>query len=39
MVGTGATLCRAGAREQFREFVTHRSVYHLREADPHLEPR
>jgi hypothetical protein len=22
-------------REQFREFVTHRSVYHLREADPH----
>jgi hypothetical protein len=21
--------------EQFREFVTHRSVYHLREADPH----
>ena len=25
---------RAGI-EQFREFVTHRSVYHLREADPH----
>jgi hypothetical protein len=22
-------------REQFREFVVHRSVYHLREADPH----
>jgi hypothetical protein len=22
-------------REQFREFVIHRSVYHLREADPH----
>jgi hypothetical protein len=22
-------------REQFREFVTHRSIYHLREADPH----
>ncbi|WP_045739853.1 iron-containing redox enzyme family protein [Actinoplanes rectilineatus] len=22
-------------REQFREFVMHRSVYHLREADPH----
>ncbi|MEU4244088.1 iron-containing redox enzyme family protein [Actinoplanes sp. NPDC026619] len=22
-------------QEQFREFVTHRSVYHLREADPH----
>ncbi len=22
-------------REQFREFATHRSVYHLREADPH----
>ncbi|WP_436536013.1 iron-containing redox enzyme family protein [Actinoplanes sp. HUAS TT8] len=22
-------------REQFREFVAHRSVYHLREADPH----
>jgi Iron-containing redox enzyme len=21
--------------EQFREFVTHRSIYHLREADPH----
>jgi hypothetical protein len=23
------------SREQFREFVTHRAVYHLREADPH----
>jgi heme oxygenase-like protein len=22
-------------REQFREFVTHRSIYHLKEADPH----
>jgi len=22
-------------REQFREFATHRSIYHLREADPH----
>ncbi|AEV85586.1 hypothetical protein ACWT_4564 [Actinoplanes sp. SE50] len=22
-------------REQFREFVVHRSIYHLREADPH----
>lgn len=28
-------LQRRATREQFREFVCHRSVYHLREADPH----
>jgi hypothetical protein len=30
-----AALQRRATLEQFREFVTHRSVYHLREADPH----
>ncbi|WP_405433075.1 iron-containing redox enzyme family protein [Micromonospora sp. NBC_00617] len=30
-----ATLQRHGDLTQFREFVAHRSVYHLREADPH----
>ncbi|MCZ7437971.1 iron-containing redox enzyme family protein [Micromonospora sp. WMMC241] len=29
------TLQRRADLEQFREFVTHRSIYHLREADPH----
>jgi heme oxygenase-like protein len=28
-------LQRRGTREQFLEFVIHRSVYHLKEADPH----
>ncbi|WP_336213416.1 iron-containing redox enzyme family protein [Nonomuraea sp. LPB2021202275-12-8] len=28
-------LQRTAGLEQFREFVTHRSVYHLKEADPH----
>jgi hypothetical protein len=28
-------LRRAATREQFGEFVTHRSIYHLKEADPH----
>ncbi|MBM7494882.1 hypothetical protein JOD64_006104 [Micromonospora luteifusca] len=30
-----ATLQRRADLTQFREFATHRSVYHLREADPH----
>ncbi|ATO13470.1 hypothetical protein CO540_06145 [Micromonospora sp. WMMA2032] len=30
-----ATLQRRADLDQFREFVTHRSIYHLREADPH----
>lgn len=30
-----ATLQRRATLGQFREFVTHRSIYHLREADPH----
>src|SRR6185312_9606562 len=30
-----ATLQRHADLAQFREFVAHRSVYHLREADPH----
>ncbi|MFF5056441.1 iron-containing redox enzyme family protein [Micromonospora sp. NPDC000663] len=30
-----ATLQRRADLAQFREFVVHRSVYHLREADPH----
>ncbi|MGC1211488.1 MAG: iron-containing redox enzyme family protein, partial [Micromonospora sp.] len=30
-----AALQRRGTLAQFREFVTHRSIYHLREADPH----
>ncbi|GII20407.1 iron-containing redox enzyme family protein [Planosporangium mesophilum] len=28
-------LYRHATMDQFREFVTHRSVYHLKEADPH----
>ncbi|WP_459642456.1 iron-containing redox enzyme family protein [Kineococcus sp. NUM-3379] len=28
-------LCRTASLEQFREFLVHRSVYHLKEADPH----
>ena len=31
----GGFLKRQGTLTQFREFVTHRSIYHLREADPH----
>jgi hypothetical protein len=31
----GRYLQRRGTREQFLEFVIHRSVYHLKEADPH----
>ncbi|MFI7492129.1 iron-containing redox enzyme family protein [Micromonospora echinaurantiaca] len=30
-----AHLQRRATLAQFREFVTHRSIYHLREADPH----
>ncbi|SIM66528.1 iron-containing redox enzyme family protein [Micromonospora cremea] len=30
-----ATLQRRADLAQFREFVAHRSIYHLREADPH----
>ncbi|EEP70542.1 hypothetical protein MCAG_00869 [Micromonospora sp. ATCC 39149] len=30
-----AYLQRRATHEQFREFVMHRSIYHLREADPH----
>jgi hypothetical protein len=30
-----AFLQRKATREQFREFVMHRSIYHLKEADPH----
>jgi hypothetical protein len=28
-------LAREGSPEQFKEFVVHRSAYHLKEADPH----
>jgi hypothetical protein len=28
-------LQREASKEQFREFVAHRSIYHLKEADPH----
>lgn len=28
-------LAREATAEQFREFVVHRSIYHLKEADPH----
>ena len=28
-------MAKQGTLEQFREFVTLRSVYHLKEADPH----
>ncbi|WP_204004601.1 iron-containing redox enzyme family protein [Micromonospora lutea] len=31
----GEFLRRRGTLPQFREFLVHRSVYHLREADPH----
>ena len=30
-----AALQRRASLEQFREFVAHRSIYHLKEADPH----
>ncbi|MGJ6969070.1 iron-containing redox enzyme family protein, partial [Streptosporangium sp. G11] len=30
-----AFLARQADLEQFREFVAHRSIYHLKEADPH----
>ncbi|MEV4473587.1 iron-containing redox enzyme family protein [Nonomuraea sp. NPDC049504] len=30
-----AFLAQRAGREQFREFVVHRSIYHLKEADPH----
>ncbi len=30
-----AFLARQADLEQFREFVTHRAIYHLKEADPH----
>jgi hypothetical protein len=33
--GLSGYLQRRATFEQFREFVAHRSVYHLREADPH----
>ena len=33
--GLSGYLRGRATHEQFREFVTHRSVYHLREADPH----
>lgn len=29
------TLMRDASRDQFREFLIHRSMYHLKEADPH----
>ncbi|WP_375425367.1 iron-containing redox enzyme family protein [uncultured Friedmanniella sp.] len=28
-------LARSGTREQYAEYLVHRSVYHLKEADPH----
>ena len=34
-VSLSSFLERRATVEQFREFVTHRSIYHLREADPH----
>jgi hypothetical protein len=39
--GIAHHLLRRGDLAQFREYVTHRSVYHLKEADPHalLIPR
>ncbi|MFI6512300.1 iron-containing redox enzyme family protein [Streptosporangium sp. NPDC050855] len=33
--GLAAFLARKADLEQFREFVAHRSIYHLKEADPH----
>lgn len=34
--GISHHLAREGTTEQFREYVTHRSAYHLKEADPQL---
>ncbi|KGN40343.1 hypothetical protein N801_14720 [Knoellia aerolata DSM 18566] len=34
--GISHHLLREGTKEQFREYVTHRSAYHLKEADPQL---
>ncbi|MFW5471213.1 iron-containing redox enzyme family protein [Knoellia sp. CPCC 206435] len=34
--GISHHLLRDGTLEQFREYVTHRSAYHLKEADPQL---
>ncbi|WP_404385395.1 iron-containing redox enzyme family protein [Knoellia locipacati] len=34
--GISHHLLRDGTKEQFREYVTHRSAYHLKEADPQL---
>ncbi len=33
--GLSNFLARKATLEQFREFLTHRSIYHLKEADPH----
>lgn len=33
--GLAGFLQRAATGQQFREFVVHRSIYHLKEADPH----
>lgn len=33
--GLAVHLARTGTIEQYREFLTHRSIYHLKEADPH----
>jgi hypothetical protein len=33
--GLAGYLQRRATAEQFREFLTHRSIYHLKEADPH----
>ncbi len=33
--GLSNFLARKATVEQFREFLTHRSIYHLKEADPH----
>jgi hypothetical protein len=33
--GLAKFLARRATVEQYREFLTHRSVYHLKEADPH----
>ncbi|WP_299036743.1 iron-containing redox enzyme family protein [uncultured Pseudokineococcus sp.] len=33
--GMSDHLARRGTLEQFRELVVHRSIYHLKEADPH----
>ncbi|WP_353952028.1 iron-containing redox enzyme family protein [Knoellia sp. S7-12] len=34
--GISHHLAREGTREQFAEYVTHRSAYHLKEADPQV---